>query len=547
MFCSTVVDGATCDTGRKKREEAQRQQYDLEQRYAAEARSRTSTFPSKDMDFEARKAALANAAAESKRRLNESLRKSGMMDINDLRAGAGGDEFGKEDFISSPRAPAASLAALGGVSLQQLAPAPAADKLSEAVATFKDPPVKDAKKGSKAPVPSPVRTSDNIDGSEYSSYYSYSDYSTEDDAAGERRRKKSLTKQASKVAEDRLNKVLAEHSVSEETDSDIIGPDEDQKRLSKVRGSAATPAPLFDLAAPGTVEKSKRSPRRSRSKSPGKEKAKAEDASAGPWFSPAASAAREKAVADAKAVLDVGSPKPLLRQLSSSLSPAHGIRADQAKQEGNKRELSEAVTDSVRRGSVTIKLDPTLPPSHPPPSLAVPAPLRAASAAAVAQRKPSPLRRAMTAGSLFGSKTPSPGPEDKSVGYVWDTTDRVNNRNSMSYSNTRAEQGSAGTRPGAGGTMEKLPIKTVEEEFNSMNFGKNAIQDNKYRGIDSFRIDQYNKWDTASEKSESRGSQVNVFIPSEVEIRPPKPQLQKKKTQIIGFNEYVGIDAGDSL
>ena len=80
-----------------------------------------------------------------------------------------------------------------------------------------------------------------------------------------------------------------------------------------------------------------------------------------------------------------------------------------------------------------------------------------------------------------------------------------------------------------------------------MNFGKNAIQDNKYRGIDSFRIDQYNKWDTASEKSESRGSQVNVFIPSEVEIRPPKPQLQKKKTQIIGFNEYVGIDAGDSL
>ena len=153
----------------------------------------------------------------------------------------------------------------------------------------------------------------------------------------------------------------------------------------------------------------------------------------------------------------------------------------------------------------------------------------------------------MTAGSLFGSKTPSPGPEDKSVGYVWDTTDRVNNRNSMSYSNTRAEQGSAGTRPGAGGTMEKLPIKTVEEEFNSMNFGKNAIQDNKYRGIDSFRIDQYNKWDTASEKSESRGSQVNVFIPSEVEIRPPKPQLQKKKTQIIGFNEYVGIDAGDSL
>ena len=58
---------------------------------------------------------------------------------------------------------------------------------------------------------------------------------------------------------------------------------------------------------------------------------------------------------------------------------------------------------------------------------------------------------------------------------------------------------------------------------------------------------QYNKWDTASEKSESRGSQVNVFIPSEVEIRPPKPQLQKKKTQIIGFNEYVGIDAGDSL
>ena len=47
--------------------------------------------------------------------------------------------------------------------------------------------------------------------------------------------------------------------------------------------------------------------------------------------------------------------------------------------------------------------------------------------------------------------------------------------------------------------MEKLPIKTVEEEFNSMNFGKNAIQDNKYRGIDSFRIDQYNKWDTASD------------------------------------------------